>query len=67
MYSDACLCETLRKFPVGPFGMPHATNKDIELKGFLIPEGTTLMPNVYAVSVIPFLCCYFSYRFFFQV
>ena len=34
---------------ITPFSVPHCTNEDIQLRGFLIPKDTMIMPSMYSV------------------
>ncbi|KAN0081290.1 Cytochrome P450 [Tylopilus felleus] len=49
-YVDAVLRETMRCRPVGPLGIPHATTEDDVYEGYYIPQGATIMANVWAIS-----------------
>ncbi|KAK2460238.1 hypothetical protein APHAL10511_007627 [Amanita phalloides] len=49
-YIDALLRETLRLMPVVPLAVPHVTSKDDVYKGFFIPKGTLVLPNLWAIS-----------------
>ncbi|PBK63147.1 cytochrome P450 [Armillaria solidipes] len=44
-YIEAILKETLRWKPVIPLAFPHRTTVDDVYKGYLIPKGSTIMPN----------------------
>ncbi|KAK0451903.1 cytochrome P450 [Armillaria borealis] len=44
-YIEAILKETLRWKPVIPLAFPHRTTVDDVDKGYLIPKGSTIMPN----------------------
>ncbi|XP_055327652.1 cytochrome P450 18a1-like [Paramacrobiotus metropolitanus] len=48
-YMEATICEVLRKSSVAPLGSPHAASEDTIFKGYLIPKGTTIFPNFWAV------------------
>ncbi|TCD61531.1 hypothetical protein EIP91_008275 [Steccherinum ochraceum] len=52
-YLHAILLETLRWFPVGPFGDPHVNSVEDEYEGYHIPKGTLLVPNVWAIQHNP--------------
>ncbi|KAL3887171.1 hypothetical protein ACJMK2_027121 [Sinanodonta woodiana] len=41
--------EILRVYPVAPLAVPHAVSKEIIFKGYRIPEGTTVLVNLYSV------------------
>ncbi|KAF9264353.1 cytochrome P450 [Marasmius fiardii PR-910] len=47
-YIDAILAEVLRWNPVAPFSIPHQSKKDDMYEGYLIPSGSTIIPNVWA-------------------
>lgn len=46
-YVDAIVKEVLRWQPVTPLGLPHASMADDEYRGYFIPAGTVLIPNVW--------------------
>ena len=46
-YTEAVMTEVMRIRPVLPLGVPHATVEDIDICGKRIPEGTTLVTNLY--------------------
>jgi hypothetical protein len=48
-YIRAIIKETQRFRPVAAQGFPHATSKDDEYRGYLIPAGTTVFANHYGV------------------
>ncbi|KAI9570433.1 cytochrome P450 [Boletus coccyginus] len=49
-YVDAIVRETLRWKPVAPMGVPHAVISDDIYKGYHIPSGATIVPNLWAMS-----------------
>ncbi|KAG2154162.1 cytochrome P450 [Suillus bovinus] len=49
-YVDAVLRETLRWYPVVPFGIPGATTTSDIYKGYFIPEGVVLFTNTWAIT-----------------
>ncbi|KAK7681760.1 hypothetical protein QCA50_015107 [Cerrena zonata] len=49
VYIQAIILETLRWLPVSPLGLPHRVTRDDEYRGMLIPEGTTVIPNIWAI------------------
>ncbi|KAI0698606.1 CyP450 monooxygenase [Cytidiella melzeri] len=48
-YIQAILRECMRWIPVAPLGIPHRLTTDDYYKGFLIPEGTVVMANVWHI------------------
>ncbi|KAF9261907.1 cytochrome P450 [Marasmius fiardii PR-910] len=48
-YINAIYAETLRWNPVLPLGVPHAAVDDDIYEGYLIPRGSTIVPNAWAV------------------
>ena len=46
VYVNAVIKETLRWMNVLPFAIPHVTVEDDEYRGYFIPVGTVLIPNV---------------------
>ncbi|TFK41062.1 cytochrome P450 [Crucibulum laeve] len=45
-----CICyELLRWNPVTPLGLAHCVMQDDEYRGYQIPKGTTVIPNVWAI------------------
>lgn len=53
-YVDAIYREVLRWKPVGPFSIFHATNEEDIYRGFYIPKGATVIPNIQCVTST---CC----------
>ncbi|XP_049521083.1 cytochrome P450 2C31 [Dermacentor silvarum] len=49
----ACIWETLRWKSATPLGIPRGAAEDVVVDGLLIPEGTTVMPNLWAVHMDP--------------
>ncbi|KAF9228600.1 cytochrome P450 [Gyrodon lividus] len=49
-YVEAVLRETLRMYPVAPLGLPHATTTDDVYEGFFIPQGSTVVANIWAMN-----------------
>ncbi|TBU63498.1 cytochrome P450 [Dichomitus squalens] len=48
VYLTAIVKETLRWHVVVPFGVPHCTTRDDELRGYYVPANTVLLPNIWA-------------------
>nr|XP_042120472.1 cytochrome P450 2D20-like [Peromyscus maniculatus bairdii] len=48
-YTNAVIHEVQRFADITPVNLPHMTSRDIEVQGFLIPKGTTLIPNLSSV------------------
>ncbi len=46
VYVNAVIKETLRWMTVFPFVIPHVTVEDDEYRGYFLPAGTVLIPNV---------------------
>ncbi|CCM04072.1 uncharacterized protein FIBRA_06231 [Fibroporia radiculosa] len=49
-YINALCKEVLRWRPVGPLAVPRRTIKDDWYEGYLIPKGTIVIPNVWAIN-----------------
>ncbi|XP_050692357.1 cytochrome P450 18a1-like [Eriocheir sinensis] len=47
-YAEATVCEVLRHSTVVPLGSFHATTRTTSLGGFTIPEGTNVIPLLFA-------------------
>ncbi|CAJ1060407.1 Hypothetical predicted protein [Xyrichtys novacula] len=45
-YTDAVLHEIQRMSSIVPLGTPHMTNTEIQLEGYTIPKGVTVIPNL---------------------
>ncbi|KAM6494491.1 Cytochrome P450 [Amanita muscaria] len=50
LYIEALCREVQRWRPTFPLGVPHSAIKDDTYKGFYIPKGTFVMPNVWAIT-----------------
>lgn len=46
-YVDAIVKESLRWHPVAPTGVAHMTTQDDIYKGYLIPKGAIIVPNIW--------------------
>ncbi|KAJ6483827.1 cytochrome P450 [Mycena vitilis] len=49
-YFQAIYREVLRLWPAAPLGIPHASMQDDIYEGFLIPKGTTVLSNIWAMG-----------------
>ena len=52
-YTFACLAESMRYRTIGPLGLPHKASEDTEIGGYLIPEGTQVLGNIYSIHHDP--------------
>ncbi|KAF6118203.1 cytochrome P450 family 2 subfamily D member 6 [Phyllostomus discolor] len=48
-FTMAVVHEVQRFGDIAPLGLPHKSSRDIEVQGFLIPKGTTLITNLSSV------------------
>ncbi|CAJ0550220.1 Ff.00g101500.m01.CDS01 [Fusarium sp. VM40] len=48
-FIKACMDETLRWRPVAPGGVPHALTRDDTYEGYLLPKGTIVLANTWAI------------------
>ncbi|KAM4022749.1 cytochrome P450 2D17-like [Anomaloglossus baeobatrachus] len=48
-YTNAVIHEVQRCGDIIPLALPHMTYRDMEMKGFLIPKGTTIITNLSSV------------------
>ncbi len=48
-FTEAVILETLRYHSVAMFAIPHLARCDTELNGYLIPKGTYIFPNLWAL------------------
>ncbi|KAF9806399.1 hypothetical protein IEO21_08677 [Rhodonia placenta] len=49
----ACIKETLRCAPPLPLGIPHKADEDDVYDGYLIPKGSTVIGNIWAIHMDP--------------
>ncbi|PPR05124.1 hypothetical protein CVT24_010380 [Panaeolus cyanescens] len=49
-YIEAIYREVMRWGPPLPLGLPHATTEDDWYKGYFIPKGTIISPNIWAMT-----------------
>ena len=47
VYVNAIVKESLRWLNVAPLGVAHRTTADEEFRGYFIPAGTVVMPNIW--------------------
>jgi len=52
-YIRALVREVLRWRPTGPTAIPHAAVEDDEYKGYFIPGGSMVIPNIWAMQMDP--------------
>ncbi|XP_045905076.1 cytochrome P450 2D20-like [Micropterus dolomieu] len=48
-YTDAVIHEVQRMGNIVPLSLPHVTNKAVQLGGYTVPEGVTVIPNLTSV------------------
>lgn len=48
---SAFIKEVLRWRPLTPIGMPHASTEDDEYQSYVLPRGTVLIPNHWALAI----------------
>ncbi|XP_070687941.1 cytochrome P450 2J2-like [Pempheris klunzingeri] len=48
-YTDAVIHEVQRMGNIVPLSLPHVTNRDIQLGGYTVPKGVTVIPNLASV------------------
>jgi len=48
-YMQAMIKESIRWRPIDPIGFPRRVSEDIEYQGHVIPKGTTMIANVWAM------------------
>ena len=52
-YTESVLQEISRLCTIVPLAVPHRVTQPITLKGYLIPEGALILPNIWAVHMDP--------------
>ena len=52
-YLEAVIMETLRFATPAPLAAPHTVQADVQLRGYTIPKGTTIMASLYAAHHDP--------------
>ncbi|XP_066275013.1 steroid 17-alpha-hydroxylase/17,20 lyase-like isoform X2 [Branchiostoma lanceolatum] len=52
-YTEATIHEVMRIGSIAPLSLPHATTVDTTLRGYQIPKGTWIMPNLWALHHDP--------------
>ncbi|XP_035687441.1 steroid 17-alpha-hydroxylase/17,20 lyase-like [Branchiostoma floridae] len=52
-YTEATVNEVLRMGLIDPLSLPHATTVDTSLRGYHIPKGTVVLPNLWALHHDP--------------
>uniref|UniRef100_A0A7N8YKJ3 Cytochrome P450 2J2-like n=1 Tax=Mastacembelus armatus TaxID=205130 RepID=A0A7N8YKJ3_9TELE len=48
-YTDAVIHEVQRMGNIAPLSVPHVTNRELQLEGYTIPKGVTVIPNLTSV------------------
>eukprot|EP00058_Branchiostoma_floridae_P016375 XP_002601863.1 hypothetical protein BRAFLDRAFT_121141 [Branchiostoma floridae] len=52
-YTEATILEVMRMGSIAPLSLPHATTVDTTLRGYQIPKGTWVVPNLWALHRDP--------------
>ena len=53
-YTNALVLEVLRWHSIIPTGLPHRVTKDMIYDGYFIPEGSTIIPNIWLFFLFSF-------------
>ncbi|XP_062250672.1 cytochrome P450 2J2-like [Platichthys flesus] len=48
-YTEAVIHEVQRMANIVPLGLPHSANRDLQLGGYSVPKGVTVVPNLTSV------------------
>lgn len=48
-YTDAVIHEIQRFGNIAPLALPHVTNEELQLEGYTVPKGITIIPNLTSV------------------
>ncbi|KAM9792781.1 LOW QUALITY PROTEIN: cytochrome P450 2U1 [Neosynchiropus ocellatus] len=52
-YTEATIMEVQRMAVAVPLGIPHMASKKTDLRGYVIPQGTVVLPNLWSVHRDP--------------
>jgi len=52
-YVEATMLECLRFGSVVPLALPHTVHMDIRFRGYIIPNGATVLPNLASINMDP--------------
>ncbi|QKX54804.1 uncharacterized protein TRUGW13939_01893 [Talaromyces rugulosus] len=52
-YIDAIVKETMRWHPIAPLGLPHKSDVDEVVEGYLIPKGAIIVANIWSFTHDP--------------
>ena len=52
-FTEACILEIQRLSDIIPLGAPHTVTEDVQFRGYFIPRGTVVLPNMYSVHMDP--------------
>jgi cytochrome P450 len=55
-YMEALLLEVFRWGQVAPLGVPHVSREDDLHRGYFIPKGTIIIPNIWSAIQTPPTC-----------